>query len=97
MSIKIVVEEVNVDTKTGVGAKGPWRIDEQEAFAYLADRKGKLHAHPTRISVRLEDGQAPYPIGEYTVAPASFYAGKYNSLMFSVRLVPMRAQVKAAA
>ncbi|WP_407651136.1 single-stranded DNA-binding protein [Herminiimonas contaminans] len=25
MSIKIVVEEVNVDTKTGVGAKGPWR------------------------------------------------------------------------
>ncbi|MBF8179804.1 helix-destabilizing protein [Herminiimonas contaminans] len=76
---------------------GSWRIDEQEAFAYLADRKGKLHAHPTRITVRLEDGQSPYPIGEYTVAPASFYAGKYNSLMFSVRLVPMRATVKAAA
>jgi hypothetical protein len=97
MSIKIVIEDVVVDTKTGHGAKGPWSITEQEAFAYLADRKGVLHRHPTRITVRLDDGQAPYAIGEYTVAPASFYAGKYNSLMFSVRLVPMRATVKAAA
>ncbi|CAL61687.1 putative Helix-destabilizing protein [Herminiimonas arsenicoxydans] len=94
MTIKIVVEEVNVDVKTGVGAKGPWRIEEQEVFAYLADRKCKLHAHPTRITVRLEDGQLPYPIGEYTISPNSFYAGKYNSLMFSARLVPMRAAVK---
>jgi len=97
MSIRIVVETIDVQVKSGTNARGPWQIREQEVWAYFFNREGKPHAHPSRCVVNLADDQQPYPVGDYTLSPTSFFGGKYNSIMFSPRLIPARAPVSKAA
>lgn len=97
MSIKVAIEVVDVQVKTGTNSRGPWQIREQEAWAHLKNRDGTDQRHPTRIVLNLDEQQQPYPIGEYTIAGTSFYAGKYSSLMFSPRLVPLRPAVAKVA
>lgn len=95
MSIQLSIESEQVNVKSGNNARGPWQIREQEAWAYLVNRDGTAQKYPTRVMVQLEENQPPYAAGAYTIAPSSFYPGQFGSLMFKVRLVPVRAKVAA--
>lgn len=97
MSIRVAIENEQVEVKSGTNSRGPWQIREQECWAYLCNRDGTPQKHPSRIVVTLEDNQQPYPIGDYTVAPTSFYVGQYGSLMFRARLHPVKQAVRSAA
>lgn len=70
----------------------------QTAWAHTHSRNGNLNAYPERITINLEDGQAPYPIGNYQIAPSSLYVGDFGRLSLG-RLVlsPIQAKVSAAA
>lgn len=97
MSIRVSIENEQVNVKSGTNSRGPWQIREQEAWAYLSNRDGSAHKHPSRIVISLEAEQAPYPVGDYTVSPTSFYVGQYGSLMFRARLQLLKQPVRAAA
>lgn len=92
MTIKIVVESLNVNERNGNNERGPWSIREQEMWAHLVDREGKAQPHPSRITIKLDKDQPAYAVGEYTLAPQSFYSGKFASLMFVPRLLPIKQQ-----
>ena len=83
------MESVNVTERNGNNERGAWSIREQEMWAHLFNREGKPMPHPSRISIRLDKDQPAYPVGEYTLSPQSFYSGKFASLMFIPRLIPM--------
>jgi len=80
--LKIVVESEKVHVKEGVGRKSkePYKIREQEAFAFLTDRDGNPSKYPVPITVPLEDDAKPYGLGEYTAAASSFMAGDFGQL-----------------
>jgi len=100
MSIKIEVKEAISKTKSGVSARTskPYTIREQEAWAYTVGRDGKPHPYPVRISITLNDDQTePYPVGNYTISPASFYANRFNGLECGLILQPLAAAARQAA
>lgn len=93
MSIRIQVTRAEAQTISGTSKAGKaYSFRKQACWAFLADRKGIADEHPTRIEVMLDDEAAPYPVGFYTLAPASFYAGAFGALECSPRLVPLQAK-----
>src|SRR5512135_1652997 len=82
MSIRIDVKSVNVVENSGTAkASGkPYTIRKQTAWAHVVDQDGKPYDYPSRIELQLEHDQAPFPVGQYTIAPASFFVGDYDKL-----------------
>ena len=72
--IRIEVETDKVHEKAGTSKAGrPYRIREQDAYAWLVGRDGATERHPTKITLQLENDQPAYQPGNYTVLPQSFY------------------------
>lgn len=96
--LKIQVETAVVDVKTGTSAKTgkPYSIREQEAWAFLFDRSGKPHPHPTKIRLTLDDDQQPYEIGTYQLDLSSIYADRFGQLALRAKLFRPVAASKAA-
>lgn len=94
--IKIEVASAEVFTKSGIAAKSgkPYTIREQEAFAYVVDRNGNPQKYPAKIRINLNDDQAPYAVGNYQIAPESFYVDRFGGLTLGLIL---RAQVPLSA
>lgn len=101
MTIRVTVKSTAIRERTKKGT-GEIFAHEQQAYAWLFDRDGKPEEYPQKITLTiwLRNGQperAPYPPGEYTLAPTSFTAGDYGRLECSPRLVPVAAQATARA
>lgn len=96
--IKIEIKDQAVETRSGNRNGRDWTMRTQTAWAHTHSRNGNLNAYPERITINLEDGQAPYPIGNYQIAPSSLYVGDFGRLSLG-RLVlsPIQAKVSAAA
>lgn len=95
MSIRIQISSTDLrDREVTQRSTGKvFRFKEQTAWAYTTDDKGVANPHPERIAVTLPRGRdEAYPEGDYTVHPASFYRGNFDSLEFSLRLAPVKAR-----
>ena len=68
--IQIEVQNKDVQTRTIRSQKGDFQIHEQAAWV---DAEGRRDPYPTRITLRLEEGQAGYTPGRYYLAPQSLY------------------------
>lgn len=98
MSIRIEVKSAAVVENSGVAkATGkPYTIRKQTAWAHVMDQDGKPYEYPARIELQLENDQAPHPVGNYTIAPASFFVGDYDKLaMRRLVLSPLKANSAA--
>ena len=71
--IRIEVQNEAVRTRTIKGQRGDFQVAEQDAWAFLYDAQGHEDPYPTRITVRLEQGQSSYAHGTYYLAPQSLY------------------------
>jgi hypothetical protein len=94
---KVTVETTILDVLSGTSAKTgrPYSIRSQEAWMYFVGRDGNTQKHPQKIKLTLDDDQKePYPLGAYTLDPASIYADRFGNLAIRARL---RAAVAAAA
>lgn len=96
--IKIEIKDQTVETRSGNRNGRDWTMRSQTAWAHTHSRNGNLNAYPERITITLEDGQAPYPVGNYQIAPASLYVGDFGRLSLGrLVLLPIQAKVSAAA
>lgn len=94
MTIRIQIAATALETRN-VTSKGgrQFQFLEQVAWAYTTDREGNPNPHPEKIIVTLPHGQTePYPVGDYTLHPASFYVGNFSSLEMRPRLAPVKAR-----
>ena len=71
--IQIEVQHEAVCTRTIRSQRGDFQIHEQAAWAFLFDAEGRRDPYPTRITLRLEQGQSGYSPGTYYLAPQSVY------------------------
>lgn len=97
--IKIEVKSEAVQTKQGTSSRThkPYSIREQEAYAFFLDRDGNPQPYPQRVRLTLDDGAFPYPVGNYTLAPESLFADRYDQISIRAKLRPMAPAARAAA
>jgi hypothetical protein len=88
MALKIEIHSDQVEQKSGMSNGRAYNIREQHGFAHLG-----ADPYPTKIKLRLKEGQPPYAPGQYTLHDHSFKVGKYGSLEVEPMLVPAPAAV----
>lgn len=81
--IKIEVASNDVNERSGTREKDgtKWVMRSQEIYVDTGDK------YPAKSTVSLEEGQAPYAVGFYTLAPASVKLGEYGRLEFKRNIV----------
>lgn len=87
--LKVSVKSLDVKDKSGTGKKSgrAYSFREQRAWAFL---EGK--PFPVEFVLILPDDQSgPYPLGEYLLAPSSFYVGDFGRIECNPRLVVAKA------
>jgi len=98
--MKIVIKRTDVAVRSGTGEGGkPWKMTEQQGFAFTVDKNGVPDEYPSKITVRLEDGQAPYAPGEYELEERSYYVGQYGRLTLGnlvLRPIAAKGAMRAA-
>jgi hypothetical protein len=89
--IRVEVHKTDVSERRGTSKRGsPYCIREQSAWAHTGLQ------YPELIKVSLEEGQAPYPPGEYFITEESIFVNQFGGLAFGrVKLIP-KSQVRAA-
>lgn len=103
LNVKILAPEARTIEWGAKAGREAGNMRVQEAWVYTVDQDGKTSPFPTRIEVVLNratdsrPAQAPYPAGDYTLHPSSVYIDRNGRLAVTPRLVPVRAQARAAA
>lgn len=98
--LRVMIESEEVKEKSGTSPRTgkPYRIREQGAYIYLIGKDGKENRFPAQMRVSLEDDQAPYKQGEYTLALSSLYVGRFDSLVVGrVDLIPKSQPARSVA
>jgi hypothetical protein len=92
--LKIEIEKADVNVKSGVSARNQkqYQIREQNAYVHIPGQK-----YPQPIKLVLADDQQPYAPGSYTLAPESFFVGRFGDLQCRPRLAPVVARTQGAA
>lgn len=89
--IVIEIDSTATNNRSGTNAKGPWSMTFQQVSisGHLVD--GFPAKYPRESTIQLEDGQAPYPVGRYTIAPESFFFGDFGRFTLGrLKLVPLK-------
>ena len=93
--MKVLVMNTDVKTRSFPAREGKPAVNFREQSAAI-DRPGEF---PLPFTVSLEETQAPYPPGEYTIDPGSLQNNKFGGLEFGRRitLVPIKTAAAAKA
>lgn len=81
--MRISIDNTETHTKSGTGKNGkPYSITTQTGYADMGKR------YPSEVRIRLEDGDKPFPPGEYTIDfEKSVFVGAFDRLALSEELV----------
>lgn len=93
--MKVLVMNIDVKTRSFPSREGKPAVNFREQSAAI-ERPGQF---PLPFIVSLEETQAPYPAGEYTIDPDSLQNNKFGGLEFGRRivLIPIKNAASKAA
>lgn len=94
MNVRIEVRSTEIKEKNGVSKRTqkPYNIREQEAYLHRADKP-----YPVAMKIALGDQAHAYQPGFYTLAPESFFVGRFGDLECRPVMVPEGARPAKAA
>jgi len=93
MTVRIEIKSTEVRPRTINSNGKSFQFLEQEGWIHTLDPAGNPNAYPEKFIVTLPKGQEqPYPVGDYTLHPGSFYVGRFRRLDMSPRLAPVKAR-----
>lgn len=95
---KVNIASTAVNVKAGISTRTnkPFSMREQIGWIYMFDQQGKPNPHPQSITLILDGNDAPYPVGDYLLAPESFYVGAFGSIKVRPKLEPVKKLAAAA-
>lgn len=95
--IKIAITSPDIREMKGIGkASGkPYHMRIQTAHAFTINPDGVIAEFPDKFEIALEEHQAPYQRGHYTLHPSAVYVGRDGRMEVRPRLVPVAAPAKA--
>jgi hypothetical protein len=94
--LKVVIASPAVKDLTGkakVSGKD-YHIRIQTAYLFPVSPTGEISEMPDKFEFFLEDGQAPYPKGTYTLLPSALQVSRDGKMTFFPRLAPVTASAK---
>jgi len=98
--IKIVITSPEIKELKGIGKTSgkPYHMRFQTGHAFTVDpNTGTLGEYPDKFEFTLEEGQQPYARGSYQLSPSAVFVGRDGRMELRPRLVPIKADIKAAA
>lgn len=93
MTLKVLIMNAHVNQRD-LPARGEKPAMTFRTQSAAIDRPGDF---PLPFALSLDEGQAPYQPGEYTLCPTSFQNDKYGGLQFARRTVLIPHKIVAAA
>ncbi len=91
--LKISVLTTETSVRSGKNKSGnEYRMVSQPIWVHLSGKP-----FPTESKVLLQDGQPPYPQGDYTLHDTSYVVGQYDRLELNPVLIPLQQQSKQAS
>lgn len=78
---KVEIKSEEVKTRSGSKDGRHWEIKEQSGWVHIPGKP-----YPQEVSLRLESNAPAYPVGDYRIAPSSFYVGRYGDLQVRIEL-----------
>ena len=95
IQVSVTSTEVRNQSGTAKATGKPYSMNFQTVWFHSVDRNGVKNPYPEKAEIILEkDAQGAalfYPVGEYTMAPQSFYVDRSGNLAIAPRLVPLKA------
>lgn len=81
---KIEIKSTELKLVQGTSQKSgkAYSFHTQQAYAHV---EGK--AYPVEFRLTIDNGSSAFPVGNYTIAPSSFYVDKFGNLSISPKLV----------
>lgn len=94
---KVEIKEVSVAERNATNRHGAsFAVNEQEAYVYLVGQNGKVNLYPSKMLIKLQRDQEPYPEGVYLMTPDSVYINRFGQLEIAPRLEWLES-IKVAA
>lgn len=97
--ITVKVESTAIASKSGTrkGSDEPWKMNFQQVAIFGAYIDGFPSRHPRETTIQLdENNPQPYPVGDYVIAPDSYYFGDFGRFSLGkIKLQPMAEFLKA--
>ena len=94
IQVSVTSTEVRNQSGTAKASGKPYSMNFQTVWFHTVDRNGVKNPYPEKAEIILEkDAQGAalfYPVGEYTMAPQSFYVGRNGTPEIAPRLVPLK-------
>lgn len=90
--IKIEIDSQELREFKGVSAKNnkPFHLRIQSGYAFIVGPDGKPNKYPEKFELMLENDQAPYPSGVYTLHPSAIGV-RDGRLTLGVNLTPVKS------
>jgi len=98
---RVIVDSAEVVDRSGKKKVSGerWTSRQQVAWIYYHTKEAGEDPFPTKLVLRLDEHQRPYPVGEYFLAPWVLARGDFDGLRigWDVDLVPAVSAAKQAA
>jgi hypothetical protein len=90
--IKIEVRAAKINTRNITSKQGKsFTFREQPCYAFTLDRDGNPRPYPQEFVLNIPESQPePYPVGVYTLAPASVWIDRNQHLSLAPKLTPVK-------
>lgn len=88
--LRVSIKSTELAEKSGVKAGREWKIREQTGWIDLESGERR------KLAISIKDGAQPWPVGDYSVSPLSFYVDNFGALSLGRLVLEKIAAVKAA-
>lgn len=95
--IKITITTADIREMKGIGKTSgkPYHMRFQTGHAFTVSADGTVAEFPDKFEISLEDGQLPYPRGNYMLSPSAVFVNRDGRMDVRPRLVPVLAKPAA--
>lgn len=95
IQVSVTSTEVRNQSGTAKATGKPYSMNFQTVWFHTFDRNGVKNPYPEKAEIILEKNEQGaalfYPVGEYTMAPQSFYVSRTGTPEIAPRLVPLKS------
>lgn len=100
IQVSVTSTEVRNQSGNAKASGKPYSLNFQTVYVHTYGRDGKKNPYPEKTEIILEKNEQGaalfYPVGEYTLAPESFYVDRSGNLAVSPRLTKLVPAAAAA-
>lgn len=97
IQVSVTSTEVRNQSGNAKASGKPYSLNFQTVWVHTYDKSGNKNPYPEKTEIILEKNEQGaalfYPVGEYTLAPGSFYVDRSGNLAVSPKLIAKPAAV----